>query len=57
MARLAADEGMHLDVSTGGELHVALAAGVAADRLVLHGNNKSRRRAAHCAWPTASAAS
>jgi diaminopimelate decarboxylase len=41
MARLAHDEGMHLDVSTGGELHVALAAGVPADRLVLHGNNKS----------------
>ena len=41
MARLAAEEGMHLDVSTGGELHVALAAGVPPDRLVLHGNNKS----------------
>jgi len=41
MARLAFEEGMHLDVSTGGELHVALAAGVPADRLVLHGNNKS----------------
>ena len=32
---------MHVDVATGGELHVALAAGVPADRLVLHGNNKS----------------
>ena len=41
MARLAAEEGMHLDVSTGGELHVSLAAGVPPDRLVLHGNNKS----------------
>jgi diaminopimelate decarboxylase len=41
MARLASDAGMHLDVSTGGELHVARAAGVPADRLVLHGNNKS----------------
>jgi diaminopimelate decarboxylase len=41
MARLAYEEGMHLDVSTGGELHVALLAGVPADRLVLHGNNKS----------------
>ena len=37
---------MHLDVATGGELHVALAAGVPADRLVLHGNNKSLERAA-----------
>jgi diaminopimelate decarboxylase len=41
MARLAHDEGMRLDVATGGELHVALSAGVPADRLVLHGNNKS----------------
>ena len=41
MARLAYSEGMHLDVATGGELHVALKAGVPADRLVLHGNNKS----------------
>jgi diaminopimelate decarboxylase len=41
MARLAYEEGMCLDVSTGGELHVALSAGVPADRLVLHGNNKS----------------
>jgi diaminopimelate decarboxylase len=41
MARLAFEEGMCLDVSTGGELHVALAAGVTGDRLVFHGNNKS----------------
>ncbi len=41
MARLAWEEGMHLDVATGGELHVALSAGVPADRLVMHGNNKS----------------
>lgn len=41
MARLAHEEGMHLDVATGGEMHVALHAGVPADRLVLHGNNKS----------------
>ncbi|MYA86349.1 MAG: diaminopimelate decarboxylase [Acidimicrobiaceae bacterium] len=41
MARLVHSEGMGLDVATGGELHVALAAGVPADRLVLHGNNKS----------------
>jgi diaminopimelate decarboxylase len=42
MAALVHEEGMHLDVATGGELHVALAAGVPGDRLVLHGNNKSR---------------
>ncbi|HEX9968645.1 MAG TPA: diaminopimelate decarboxylase, partial [Acidimicrobiales bacterium] len=41
MAALAHEEGMCVDVSTGGELHVALSAGVPADRLVLHGNNKS----------------
>lgn len=49
MAALAAEEGMHIDVSTAGELHVALAAGVDPQRLVLHGNNKSEaelRRAA-----------
>jgi diaminopimelate decarboxylase len=43
MARLAHEEGMHLDVATEGELHVALAAGVPAAELVLHGNNKSVR--------------
>ena len=41
MARLVHEEGMHLDVASGGELHVALLAGVPAERLVLHGNNKS----------------
>lgn len=41
MARLAHEEGLLLDVATGGELHVALSAGVPADRCVLHGNNKS----------------
>jgi diaminopimelate decarboxylase len=41
MARLAHEEGLHLDVATAGELHVALAAGVPGDKLVLHGNNKS----------------
>jgi diaminopimelate decarboxylase len=41
MAALAYEEGMMLDVATGGELHVALSAGVPPSRLVLHGNNKS----------------
>jgi diaminopimelate decarboxylase len=41
MATLVHEEGLQLDVATGGELHVALAAGVPAERLVLHGNNKS----------------
>jgi diaminopimelate decarboxylase len=41
MAQLAHEEGMYLDVATGGEIHVALASGVPAGRLVFHGNNKS----------------
>jgi diaminopimelate decarboxylase len=41
MARLVAEEGMGIDVSTGGELHVALAAEVPPARITLHGNNKS----------------
>ncbi len=41
MARLAHEEGMYLDVATGGELHVARAAGVPPEWLVFHGNNKS----------------
>ena len=41
MARLVEDEGMSLDVASGGELHLALSAGVPGARLVLHGNNKS----------------
>jgi diaminopimelate decarboxylase len=41
MARLAAEEGLGLDVASDGELHVALTAGVPPERLVLHGNNKS----------------
>ncbi len=41
MAKLAYEEGMHLDVATGGELHIALNAGVAPEKLVMHGNNKA----------------
>src|SRR5690606_11903413 len=41
MARLVHEEGLRLDVATGGELEVVLSAGVPAARLVLHGNNKS----------------
>ena len=47
MARLAHEEGMLLDVATGGEIHVALASGVPADRLVFHGNNKSANELSH----------
>jgi diaminopimelate decarboxylase len=41
MARLVHEEGLRIDVATGGELFVALAAGVPGDRVVMHGNNKS----------------
>ena len=41
MARLAYDEGMLLDVASGGEMYVARRAGVPAGSLVMHGNNKS----------------
>jgi diaminopimelate decarboxylase len=41
MARIVAEEGLHVDVATGGELYVALEGGVPASRVVLHGNNKS----------------
>jgi diaminopimelate decarboxylase len=42
MARLVHEEGLRIDVASGGELFVALTAGVPGDRLVMHGNNKSR---------------
>ena len=41
MAHWVADEGLGLDVCTGGELAVALAAGFDPARIALHGNNKS----------------
>ena len=41
VARWVAEEGLSLDVCTGGELAVALAAGFPVERLLFHGNNKS----------------
>ncbi|MGI8328936.1 diaminopimelate decarboxylase [Actinomadura scrupuli] len=41
VARWVAEEGLGLDVCSGGELTVALAAGVAPEKITLHGNNKS----------------
>jgi diaminopimelate decarboxylase len=40
VVRVLADEGLGADVSTLGELEIALRAGVAPERLVVHGNNK-----------------
>jgi diaminopimelate decarboxylase len=42
VARWVAEEGLGLDVCTGGELAVAERAGFPAERLTFHGNNKSR---------------
>ena len=41
VARWIAADGLGLDVCTGGELAVALRAGVPGERIALHGNNKS----------------
>ncbi|WP_223172487.1 diaminopimelate decarboxylase [Microbacterium sp. NIBRBAC000506063] len=41
VAQWMTDAGLNVDVCTGGELAVALAAGVAPDRVGFHGNNKS----------------
>lgn len=40
MARLAHEEGLHLDVASFGELRVALAAGFPPERITFHGNFK-----------------
>jgi diaminopimelate decarboxylase len=50
MAHLAFHEGMSIDVASGGELHVALQAGVPARHIVLHGNNKSRDELYQAMW-------
>ncbi|WP_036372931.1 diaminopimelate decarboxylase [Micromonospora sp. ATCC 39149] len=41
VVRMIAEEGMFLDVCTGGELATALSAGMPAERIGFHGNNKS----------------
>jgi diaminopimelate decarboxylase len=41
VARWVSEEGLHVDAATGGELGVALFAGVPGERIGLHGNNKS----------------
>ena len=39
--RVLGEEGLSADVASGGELHMALAAGIEPERIHLHGNNKS----------------
>ncbi|TDQ41593.1 diaminopimelate decarboxylase [Aureibacillus halotolerans] len=41
MVQLAEEEGLSLDVVSGGELHTALLAGFPTERIHFHGNNKS----------------
>src|SRR5688572_25703089 len=41
MARMVAEEGLGLDVASGGELYTALKAGFPVERIMFHGNNKS----------------
>jgi diaminopimelate decarboxylase len=45
--RLMAEEGLHCDVASAGELHLALGAGFTPDRLYMHGNNKSEAELAY----------
>jgi diaminopimelate decarboxylase len=39
--RICREEGLSVDVASGGELHMALAAGFEPERIYMHGNNKS----------------
>ena len=41
ICRIVEAEGLGVDVSSGGELHTALSAGVAPSKIVMHGSNKS----------------
>jgi diaminopimelate decarboxylase len=43
MIQLAEEEGLSLDVVSGGELYTALTAGFPIERIHFHGNNKSRK--------------
>jgi diaminopimelate decarboxylase len=42
VTQLVLDEGLSIDVSSGGEYHVAKVAGFPAERIFFHGNNKTR---------------
>ena len=57
LLRVVAEEGVGADVSTLGELAFAQAAGIPAERIVFHGNNKSDeelRAAAEAGGPSCS---
>lgn len=42
MCQLIMQEGLSIDVSSGGELYIAMKAGFSPEKIYLHGNNKSR---------------
>ncbi len=42
-AQIVAEEDVNIEVLAGGELYVALSAGFPAERIAVHGNNKSRQ--------------
>ena len=48
MARVAFEEGLCIDVATGGELDLVLRSGVPASRVIMHGNNKSHDELERC---------
>ncbi len=48
MARVAFEEGLCIDVATGGELDLVLRSGVPANRIIMHGNNKSHDELERC---------
>jgi diaminopimelate decarboxylase len=45
--RLIQEEGLSVDVASGGELHLALRAGVDPGRIFMHGNNKTEAELTH----------
>lgn len=47
MVRIVDEEGLWLDVVSGGEIHTALGAGFPAERVLFHGNNKAESELAH----------
>ena len=44
ICRIVADEGLGVDVSSGGELYTALQAGIDPQTIVMHGSNKSPQK-------------
>ena len=48
MDKIVADEDCYIDVASGGELAIALAAGFPADRIFAQGNNKTQREIEEC---------